>query len=145
MKSLLYSFDRVSCHHKKWRDCWTFIDFDDTKTFMLWLLIKRIKCFTDYINIPKWFFTNEHLEQFFGVQIRIRQSNPSKLKQFKLKWRKRFESLKGGFESHFQRVQTKEGDSNPLKEDSNLDSRMCKLKNLKTMIQSLWKGFESQF
>ena len=92
---------------------------------MFWLLIKLINCFKDYIKIPKCFFTNEHLEQFFGVQIRIPKcwiqihpSNPSKL-EFKQKWRKWFESLKGGFESHFQRVQIEEGDSNPSKEDSN--------------------------
>ena len=53
-------------------------------------------------------FTNERLEQLIGVQIwllkcwiRIRQSISSKLEQFKQKWKKWFESLKGGFESHF--------------------------------------------
>ena len=78
-------------------------------------------------------FTNEHLEQFSGVRIRILpkcwiricQNNPSKLKQFKQKWRKWFESLKGGFESRLQNVQTKESedsDSNPYEEDSNPNS-----------------------
>ena len=121
--------------------CWTLVDFDYTKTPMLWLLIKLIKCFKDYTKIPKWIFTNEHLEQFSSVQIRIpkcwiriRQSNPSKLK-FKQKWKKQFESLKGGFESHFQRVQTEEGDSNPWKKDSNPDSKKYKLKSLRTMIR----------
>ena len=80
---------------------------------------------------------------------RIHQSNPSKLK-FKQKWRKRFEFLKGGFESHFQRVQTEEDDSNSSNEDSNPDSRKCKLKSLMATIRipisvraAQTNGFES--
>ena len=108
---------------------WTLVDFDDTKILMLCLLIKLISVFKMKINIPKLIFTNEHLEPFSSIQIRILNKViriPQVILQFwsnSSKFRKRwFESLKWRFESRFQEVQTGKGDSNPSWSDSNPNS-----------------------
>ena len=60
------------------------------------------------INIPKLIFTNEHLEPFSSVQIRI-PNKVIRIPQLTLQ----FWSISSKFESRFQEVQTSEGDSNP--------------------------------
>ena len=65
------------------------------------------------INIPKLIFTNEHLEPFSSIQIRIPNKViriPQVILQF---W---------SFSSKFE-----EGDSNPSNGDSNPDSRKFRL------------------
>ena len=59
--------------HVSYQDyqCWTLVDFDDTKTLMLYFLIKLNKCFRMSIKIPKRIFTNELLRLISSGQIRI--------------------------------------------------------------------------
>ena len=49
------------------KNCWTHVDFDDTKTLTLSLLIKLIKCFKDNNKYTFIQLTNEHLENFSNV------------------------------------------------------------------------------
>ena len=80
---------------------------------MLCLLIKLNKCFKMQIKIPKKIFTNEHLELFSSVQIRI-PNKAIRIPQVILQ----FWSLSSKF---------KEGDSNPSNSDSNPHSRKFRL------------------
>ena len=71
IESLLQSFMRVFFHHQKRGDCWTLVDFDNTKTLMLCFLIKLNKRFRMSIKILKRIFTNELSSLISSGQIRI--------------------------------------------------------------------------
>ena len=100
--------------------CWTLIDFDDTKTLMLCLLIKLNKCFRMQIKIPKKIFTNEHLELFSSIQIRI-SNKVIRIPQVTLQ----FWSFSSKFEEGNSNPSN--SDSNPSNNDSNPHSRKFRL------------------
>ena len=133
------------CHHQKMGDCWTLIDFDDTKTLILSLLIKLIKCFRDNMNIPFKQFTNEHLEQTLMF---------------------RFESLKTTLQNWSSSSKIKVSDLNHYTSDSNPNSNKFSLMKViriphsriwitilesanwriwRQWFESLWEWFQSQF
>ena len=136
------------CYHQKGGDCWTLVDFDDTKTLMLCLLIKLNKCLHDenkytLANLHKWTLRTIFLVFIFeSLSVRFEPLNV------------RFESVKVNHQN-WSLSKNEKNNSNPLKKDLNSISKEFRLKKVIRIRQKMirisipkyasWKVWEPRF